>query len=186
MVFVRNPKVASRSISEWLMNHHGFVLQNDNDCYWGKHHSTRIPRAWKTYAVIAAVRNPYARLVSAWSYASKPDMSHWWDHMLSKEQWPFDKFLRWTVDPCLPPSNLPRFPQQAAYLAQLNVAHLLRFESLADDLAKLPLTGDAGSLPHLYRGSYGAWKEHFNARLLAIARPYVMADCQLYGYRIKT
>ena len=184
-VFVRNPKAASRSISYWLMKEHGFEVFEDSSCYWDKRHSNRIPIAWRGYDVIASVRNPYDRLVSAWSHASKQPWCHWWDHMLSRNEWEFSKFARWNADPCAHPSELPRFPTQVGFLCQLDVRYLIRFENLEEDLQKLPFVSDLQNLGHGYKGDHEHWLSYYyDEHLCNMVRHYMLADCAEYGYEL--
>lgn len=63
-VFVRNPKTASRSLTQ--------VLKDNFDVIeFSTYHDWRVPDEYADYFVFMFVRNPYSRTVSAWQHVCR-------------------------------------------------------------------------------------------------------------------
>jgi hypothetical protein len=60
-IFIRNPKTASRSITDFLIN-------NFNCFEYGKYHSVDIPKCYSNFKIYLTIRNPLSRAVSAWNH----------------------------------------------------------------------------------------------------------------------
>lgn len=63
-VFIRNPKTASRSLTEIFENNFDVI---ENSTY----HSWYVPEEYSDYFVFMFVRNPYSRTVSAWQHVCR-------------------------------------------------------------------------------------------------------------------
>ncbi len=60
-IFIRNPKTASRSTSQ-------FFLSNFRCLETNKYHAIKIPQEYKNFIIYITIRNPYSRAVSAWRH----------------------------------------------------------------------------------------------------------------------
>jgi hypothetical protein len=60
-IFIRNPKTASRSTSEFLLNNF--------ECFeFDEYHAINIPKKYEKFTIYLTIRSPFSRAVSAWKH----------------------------------------------------------------------------------------------------------------------
>jgi hypothetical protein len=120
----------------------------------GEKHAVSYVEGMEEGWVFASVRCPYSRLVSLYRhYCTKAPAAHWRGTKWEKRRRICKMDLRtFLADPWLRQHGVgPLAPR----LRGIPVQHLVRFEHLEEDLARLPvLQGKSIILPHLHRVEY--------------------------------
>ncbi|QDT41053.1 hypothetical protein Pan241w_11120 [Gimesia alba] len=120
--FIHAGKCAGIALSQWLLNHYDFEYYGDPDAKIPgtkivERHRFVIPDELKGYKVITSVREPFARWESFYLY----------QNLVMGFDIPFGQFTRERLD---------WISKQSEYTCQAD--YVLRVESLAEDVLKLP------------------------------------------------
>lgn len=201
IIFIHIPKNAGQSVEtffgrKWTPSEQ---VRQDNPEMWPEtfpRHTpwTRYQRKYKThtYRSFAIIRNPWARLVSSYTYElamarkgiirGKPNRE-----LLASENVSFADYVKRAN------RNAVFLRSQVSWLrdteGNLAVGDLLRFETLADDFKQLArkyeLPGD--TLPHVNRstGVRKHYSEYYDDETLALASELYREDIELFGYRFE-
>ena len=150
-VFLRNPKTASRSISQTLK-------QNFNVCEIGPYHSQNIPKKYLNYYIFFAVRNPYTRMISAWQHICNV-------RNLSPEKFTFDKAFE--INSIMTRHFTERKELVDSWWSQSYVidklkANVIFYENLENDFNNLYFVNKKITLPCLGKQNYGDWNKYYS------------------------
>lgn len=160
-VFLRNPKTASRATTRALRSN--FDVRRV-----GGYHNWRISKEFVGHLVFTTVRNPYERAVSGWQ--------HWVNNGRSIS---FEKFLGTST--VKKPGML--WKLQSSILGQIDQkVHILRYESLEEDLNALPFVNERIVLPRVGVQNYGDWKSHYTPELEERVYKLLQKDFERFGY----
>jgi hypothetical protein len=159
-------KTGSRTVSTLFAKRYGAVIH-------AAYHSREIPAGTDGYLRIASVRNPFSRMVSFWSHVIHTPHNQF--HADCREM-PFAEFVLWIT-------RKRRHSCQVRFLEGFFPQHILRLESLADDLARLPFVHSIDDLPQYNRGYYqGDWQRFYTPELIEHVRQFAAADFDAFGY----
>lgn len=169
IVFLAVPKTGSRSIWFALREHYGARI-------YEAYHSMAIPHEFKDYFRFAAVRNPYARMVSFWDYIKfkKRNIHHEVVKRMS-----FGDFVHWATE-----KKREGILPQSHYIEQVAIGldALLRTESLSKDWQDLPFYKGI-DIGNENKGRYGGnWCKFYTPKLMEVIREWAKSDFTLYGY----
>ena len=169
-VFLRNPKTASRSVSEALS-------KEFNVRQVGIYHDWQIPEEFVGHFVFTVVRNPYVRAVSGWMHwagaykGGKITFDEWTKRLIKpvgKENIIFPKGRHWK--------------RQTQILDQISSdVHLIYYENLAEGLNSLPFV-DNIVLPYVGVQNYGDWKTYYTPQIEARVYQACEEDFNRLGY----
>ncbi len=189
-IFIHIPKNAGTSIRSAL------GLRGGGHRPW-RYHATGQPQIWRQYTSFAVVRNPWDRAVSAYHHATMQD-SHW--HKRQSLSHPDYRVLAdKSFEECL--SILCHQPGRLSHESWLDQTHwivdaespegtimvetLLRYETLADDFAKLcrRLRIDCDALPTLNRSQRSQdYRSHYTEQTRKMVEQLYAADIRTFGY----
>ena len=171
-IFVRNPKTASRSISEMLKKR--FVVEDL------EYHDWRITPEYSEFYTFMCVRNPFHRTVSAWNYVrhdrlkrGDPDTS-------------FEDFVRFGELGIRTGPNLnDNFFAQSEFLdkvlSRVKEVHLIKHERLVEDLVSLPFLDGYADLPKIGVGNVD-WRCVYDLNTEALVEFALRRDFDRFGY----
>lgn len=167
-IFLRNPKTASRSLSNFFKK---YFNVNEITAF----HSTEIPELYSDYLVIATVRNPYSRAVSGWQ--------HWIKKQLSG-QTSFDFFLDPSTIVTDDDGNhhMESWKNQSDVLEKFSHKIILQYETLHKDLIALPFINEV-ELPKIGVQNYNNWKDYYTLALAEKVYNLFKKDFEMFGYK---
>ncbi len=183
-VFIHVPKAAGRSVVRGLYDQRSVEHAN---VQW--YQDIDLQR-YRDYFTFSFVRNPWDRLVSAYTYLcqggadTNEEDSQWGDFLSTFDD--FDDFVcQW-----LTPENAMRhllFTPQHCYLSnakgEIDIDFLGRFESLEADYqtvaAQVP---GASELPHINHSRSTPYPEYYTSRSQEIAAKVYKRDIALFQY----
>ena len=189
-IFIHIPKAAGTSIKEAMS------LSGQGHPPW-QYFAENYPEKWRNYQKFTIIRNPWDRVVSAYSYAKLKE-SYWHNekvglhpdyeilkdksfsqccqilqqerHLLSHESWhPQHLWITNTV------------AEKPAFV----VNTILRCETLDSDFEKFCRTLGAGALklPHTNKSRHAPYKKYYNTKTRKIIAKLYRMDIELFGYR---
>ena len=189
-IFIHIPKAAGTSVKEALH------LEGQGHPPW-HYFANNFPTKWKSYHKFTIVRNPWARVVSAYSYAKMKD-SYWHNekaglhpdyellkdknfaqccqlllherHLLTHESWHSQHL--WITNTV---SGKP----------VLAVNNILRCESLNSDFNQFcKILGIAEKkLPHTNKSNHMHYRKYYNTKTKKIIAKLYRTDAEVFGYR---
>jgi tetratricopeptide (TPR) repeat protein len=189
-IFIHIPKNAGTSIRDALH------LVGGGHRPW-HYHAKNLPHIWQQYVSFGIIRNPWDRAVSAYHHARMPE-SFWHDQRLIPH--PDYRILAdKSFEECL--SILCRQPGRLSHASWLDqsqwivdakspnktvmVETVLRYETLADDFAKLcdRLSIDCDALPTLNTsGRSQDYRSQYNEQTKAMVEQLYAEDIRMFGY----
>lgn len=183
-IFVHIPKTAGVSVAKSLFGNLA-----------GGH--TRIatyqrifsPEDFHSYFKFTFVRNPWDRVVSAYTFLKSEAITSWNLDWAKEHLDQFDRFedfvLRWVT-----PENITKgshFDLQSGYACDsegnLAVDFVGRFETLADDFRLVAdKLGVMSKLPRLNASKHRDYRSYYDDRTAAIVERVYQQDIKLFGY----
>lgn len=190
-IFIHIPRVAGTSIKEALS------LPGRGHLPWQYYYLVH-PEQWETYTKFAVVRNPWDRVVSAYSYA-RMEKSYWHDNLNRLAPHPdYELLSQKTFAECCEILRDERtllkheawHPQHAWVAKKENGNHrlmvdlILRHESLEDDFAvfceRLGIKGI--HLPRLNPSSRETYRFYYTEETKKIIEEIYATDIKLFNY----
>jgi len=183
-VYLSMTKTASESLRPFFLHIRGSKnpdVRNRKGVRNFRHHDRVPPSYAASYDKIVAIRNPYTRIASIYAMAQRNNLNIPYesfeelvDYLLEdvqKDQNEDYDWIRW----------LPTWK----YLEPIkNVKHILKFENLQEDIAKLDfLKGKRVYLSHINRSSkYESFDELATPEIIEKVNLWAGKDFELYGY----
>lgn len=171
-IFVRNPKTASRSISEMLKER--FVVEDL------EYHDWMIPPEYSGFYTFMCVRNPFHRTVSAWNYVRHDRLKRGGPDT-SFEDFVIFGGLRIKTGPNLNDNFFSQSDFLDKVLSRVKEVHLIKHERLAEDLASLPFIGGRVNLPKIGAGNVD-WRSVYDLNTEALVESALRRDFDRFGY----
>lgn len=197
-VFLRNPKTASRSITELIKNHWTVW-----ECT--SYHGWKIPNECKNFFIFMVVRNPFIRTFSAWRHLCE-DI----DRMKRNEKISFYDFVlhggfNLTVEllkasqedkKCIAPlfgksrpfNGSRNFFKQSSFLNwckeenNINNIKIIKYENIKQELSNLPFMPPNFILPEIGKSKENNWRKEYTPEIEKIAREKLKEDFETFGY----
>jgi len=183
--YVAISKNCSTSMEQLLMNAYGEPTFDAEDEprealieFMAPRRCTREAILESAFPSFTIVRNPYDRLVSAWSHLTRTGRR--------TKVYDFPSCVR-----CL---HKKPFAADNHYRPQMTrltcggkpiVDHIVRYERLEEDWAKLQDLIGIGPLPKLRVGQHEHYSEYYTPELRYIAQGFYWQDLQLLGYNFE-
>ena len=188
-IFVHVPKAAGTSIKKAL------DMPGGGHPTW-MHFEKNFPERWQNYRTFSVVRNPWERLVSAFSYAQMEN-SHWHDGHHAKPP-DFDTLKGKSFSDCVQmliherdrlkhESWHPQFPWLVSHEnGQLvsKVQQILNCSNLEKDFANLCALWNIECAPlgRLNQSSHTRYRDYYDDTTKALASQFYKVDIQLFKF----
>ena len=180
-VFIHVPKTGGSVIADELQNlwpdaDSGGLWFNSNP-YMRVHATARQiamrlggDEEWDEYLSFAFVRNPWDRIISAWSFLTREEIS-------------FDKFLNSVPHGYDAILTRPQVDFITDHEGRRMVGCIGRFENLSDDYLTVASRWKAGPLWRKLNGSaHRPYQEYYNPRLIDTIGNIYIRDVEMFGY----
>lgn len=175
-VFIRNPKTATRSITE--------ILQSLFSVYCDPyHHAWNIPDDYADYFTFLFTRNPFSRTVSAWLHVCDDYRT------MNRPTLTLAEFLeggmfcvrnnRAELDNYFLQSHLLDWIRRDTKVEDI---HVCRYERLEQDFHRLPFIVGRHTLPKIGKSNNG-WQKFYTPALRDLAAKVLEEDFERLGYR---
>lgn len=178
-VFIHINKTAGSSIAQSLGITEGHYTLEDIERAYVKRFQEPIPT---TVEVIAAIRNPFDKLVSQYSYRTATNQNRMGKFPLDFNQWIIEVFEK--KNPKYRDRELMFVPQTQWLRSETprNIQYI-RFEKLHEDVA--PLLQKYGERPLSWkkRSSHKPYREYYNERSKEIIQREFESDLKAYNYQ---
>jgi len=179
-VYIDVPKTGSVSLSNFFIKHYNGYL-GEEGLYpesWG-YHNRVIPEYAKNYRVIASVRNPYTRLVSAYYH----DVLYPKEHSATGSM---SDYLDFNIDLLKLDNDVPEFYYyrnfpQWKYLFPIKCDVYIHTEDLKFELYKAGF--DTTNLLKEHTNSHPRWEDTCSEVLKRKIWTFAGPDFELYGYK---
>ena len=179
------PKNASTTLYNWQLMLDGILKPGETKGHSGLpkeiYRQSRLLNNsdWRDYKHFTFVRNPFAKLVSHYSYNrdTRPRMF---------ANYSFEEFVRAVC-------NVPNYMRERHVRTQHSLLHfpmldfIGRLENFSDDMRKIidryqlpPESYDL--LPHLKKSDYGDYREHYNEATRKLVEKHYRKDLDTFGY----
>jgi hypothetical protein len=181
-IFIHVPKCAGTSISNAL--YPGTTIGH-RPAIWFQ---TRFPEEYNNYFTYSFTRNPWDRLVSAYTYLRSQENTRQdgeWAKMLNRYD-SFEKFvLDWVCAENI--SKKIHFCSQHLYICDnfgsVSLDYVGKLESLNDDFAHVAeQLGVKGELKNINRSRSDDYRSYYNDKTIGHVASVYQRDIQLFGY----
>ena len=175
-VFIRNPKTASRSITEFLKNKYRVFDCND-------YHHWVVPQSCKNYCIFVFVRNPFSRCVSAYNHVTS-DRNKIGRRFLSFEDFVYNKYF----DIKVKHSKVLNLFSQAQFINMIkqdsNIENIkiCKYENLRTELYNLNFI-NVNDIAHIgMSDAKNSWITMFDSKLEKHFVESIPQDFENFGY----
>ncbi|NVK43988.1 MAG: sulfotransferase family 2 domain-containing protein [Oceanospirillaceae bacterium] len=184
------PKTGTRSLIKMLSGEKYFA-ENIGD------HKHKIPNKYQGYYTFTVVRNPYQRMVSLYlsCCVASGDMKGFvkdFEPVYGGNS--FEYFLQWLVDNrdkfwAINQSKYIILKSQAAFILGNKIDCVIPFESLSEDLYKLPFIDEDEKLLHVNRTAsktdlnLGSHEDYLSDKAILLINDYCDKEFELGGYK---
>lgn len=181
LIYIHNPKTGGLSICNSY--HFPTLSMHATPHDWRIHlGDDKYASAYK----IITVRNPYDRLLSAWAYhATMTPESKYWPSNRSCRPWVYkygNSFERFVLS--FQGHETQRHFRPQVHWMDDNIDRVLRFETLADDWAKLchEFSLPCSELPHENASIHQPWRELYTPAMIRRVNDVYSADFERLDY----
>ena len=178
ILFVHNPKVAGNSL-------HRFIW-GDNERRYTSHRTPTFlvtKQMWETNVSIVAVRHPFDRLISSYSYHTKPEYQGYFSKKLPKlKEMTLEEYFDFFKN--VPYVIMPQYYYTRHFLSKKEVDYILRFEDLENDIKEVSqkLRLNYHEIPHLNASKRSKANLIISDSLKQKIINYYRKDFDLLGY----
>ena len=179
-VYIDTPKTGSVSLSNFFINYYDGYLEEGTlrQISWG-YHNRCLPEHTSGYKVIASVRNPYTRLVSAYYHDVKYPVEHPATESISD-------YLEYNIELLKVTNDTTEFYQyrnfpQWKYLFPIKCDVYLHTEDLKFELYKAEF--DPTNLFKEHTNPHPRWEDMCSEELKKKVWTFAGPDFELYGYK---
>jgi len=191
-VYVATPKSGTHTMYQILAEYHqGYRIDKHS------FHSVAIPGKARKYLIFTVVRNPYARMVSAWNSLTKVQpYKYIYLPLLSGPGFP--DFAKWVCDsPDLGLQGAVTYRPQVEWVKRMHYAdgsHIfdwkadlkrLKLEDIDTEIKMLPFWPNRTcdyKIPVILQRTLNDWRDCYTDELAARVFDYLQADFEAFGY----